>query len=88
MSVAVGLAERILERPDELRCKFGSPGQDRILAGFLFQAWARRALNLAEETVFEELLIFDQQRFSLSAEESNSIKLNEICRSPFKVFCV
>jgi hypothetical protein len=80
---------RILEK-SLVNCdvNFGSPGQDRILAGFLFQAWARRALNLAEETVFEELLIFDQQRFSLSAEESDSIKLNEICRSPFKVFCV
>jgi len=38
MSVAVGLAGRILETPGELRCKFWLAG---ILAGFLFQAWAR-----------------------------------------------
>jgi hypothetical protein len=48
---------------------FGSPGDWKQDTGWLsVSAWARRALNLAEETVLRNLLGFGQLRFGMSAE--------------------
>ena len=55
---------------------FGSP---EYPAGFLFQAWARRALNLAEETVLWNLL-GSNQRGLVCLLRPTTFKPSEIVR--------
>jgi hypothetical protein len=69
MSVAVGLAGWILDKPGELRCKFGSLGYWTQDTGWLSVSilGAVSAESCGRDS-FVEAAGFSQRRFGLSAE--------------------